>query len=383
LPLIQLQNPVSEKLHGLDFLRTLAISLVFFFHYPTIELPEWLADFKDFGWIGVDLFFVLSGFLIGRQLFAELKTQHNISLKRFFIKRFFRIIPVYLVVVAIYFLVPVFRERESLPALWRFLTFTQNIGLDPSPNGTFSHAWSLCIEEQFYLLFPLIIAGLVYLNMVKHGGYIIPGLFVFTCLIRLYIWNHYMPPLIEADKGYSNFWVTWMYYPTYTRLDGLLTGISIAGLVCFYPKAKEKLMKYSNLILLTGILVLTAAYFLCQIRVSFNANIFGFPLIAIGFGFIVFAAISPGCVLYKFKSRLTSSIAILSYSIYLIHKAVRHLCFVYFGKMGLDEESYWMLLLSIIFTIVGALILRYTIEKPFLKLRDKLLIKKPNPALTP
>ena len=51
--------------------------------------------------------------------------------------------------------------------------------------------------------------------------------------------------------------------------------------------------------------------------------------------------------------------------------------------MGLDEESYWMLLLSILFTIPGALILRYTVEKPFLKLRDKLLAKRANPALIP
>jgi peptidoglycan/LPS O-acetylase OafA/YrhL len=371
-----LQNYVPEKLHGLGHLRTFAIALVFLFHYPTPDnLPDWLWDLKDFGWIGVDLFFVLSGFLIGRQIFLELKAKQQISLKSFFIKRFFRIIPVYLVVVAIYFLVPVFRERESLPALWRFLTFTQNIGLNPSLNGTFSHAWSLCIEEQFYLFFPLIVATLVYLNLVKRGAYIIIFLFVFTCLIRLYIWNHYMPPLIEADKGYSNFWVTWIYYPTYTRLDGLLTGLSIAGLVVFYPHVKEKLMKYSNLLLLTGIIILAGAYYICQPRVGFSANIFGFPLIAIGFGFIVFAAINPGCVLYKFKSRLTSSIAILSYSIYLIHKAVRHLCFLYFGKMGLDEKSYWMLLLSIIFTIIGALILRYTTEKPFLKLRAKLLMK--------
>ena len=192
-----------------------------------------------------------------------------------------------------------------------------------------------------------------------------------------------LPALIAADKGYSNFWVTWIYYPTHTRLDGLWVGITIAGGVVFYPALKEKLTKFPTLLFIAGITILTVAYFLCEIRVGFNANIFGFPLIAIGFGFIVLAVISPACALYKLKSRLTSSIAILSYSVYLIHKAVRHLCFVYFGKMGLDEESYWMLLLSILFTIPGALILRYTVEKPFLKLRDKLLAKRANPALIP
>jgi peptidoglycan/LPS O-acetylase OafA/YrhL len=374
--LAKLQNTVPEKLHGLDHLRALAITLVFFTHYPSDEFPDKVLALKYFGWIGVDLFFVLSGFLIARQLFTELKIQNNISLKKFFIKRFFRIIPVYLVVVALYFLVPVFRERESLPALWRFLTFTQNIGLNPGINGTFSHAWSLCIEEQFYLLFPLVITALVYFKITKRGAWLIAALFLFTCIIRLYIWSHYMPSLIKADSGYGNFWITWIYYPTYTRLDGLLTGISIAGLVVFYPALKEKITRYSNLLFVIGMIILVGTFFLCKVRASFNSNIFGFPLIAIGFGFMVLAAIGPGCVLYKLKCRITTSIAILSYSIYLIHKAVTHLCILYFGKMGLDEESYWMLLLSIGFTILGALVLRYTIEKPFLKLRDKLLANK-------
>ena len=289
-----MQNNESEKLHGLDHLRAFAIIIVFLFHYPSPEyLPDWILNFKDFGWVGVDLFFVLSGFLIARQLFTELQATNSISVKQFFIKRFFRIIPVYLIVVAIYFLVPVFREKESLPALWRFLTFTQNIGLNPSVNGTFSHAWSLCVEEQFYLFFPLIIVATVYLKLTKKGTYIILAFFLFTCLIRLYLWYQYMEPLIKVDGKYSDFWITWIYYPTHTRLDGLLVGISIAGITVFCPGLKKRLMKYGNLLLTAGVTILIAAYHLCYIRVSFNANIFGFPVIAIGFGFIVLAARTP------------------------------------------------------------------------------------------
>lgn len=374
------QNLGTEKLYGLDHLRALSISLVFFHHYRSDNFPDKILAIKNFGWVGVDLFFVLSGFLIARQLFAELQRRQSISLAKFFIKRFFRIVPVYLVVVAIYFLVPAFRERESLPALWKFLTFTQNIGLSPYTGGTFSHAWSLCVEEQFYILFPLVITAAFYLRIEKKGIYILLAFFLFTCLFRVYLWYQYMEPLINKGGNYHEFWLTWIYYPTYTRLDGLLTGIGIAGLVTYYPKAKEKLMRYGNLLLLAGILVLAAGYFICYIRVSFNSNIFGFPVIAIGFGCLVLAAISPGCVLYKLRSRLTTSVAILSYAVYLIHKAITHVCILYFGKMGLDEESYWMLLLSAVFTFIGALILRYTVEKPFLKLRDKLLVHKINPV---
>lgn len=367
-----LQNNQPEKLHGPDHLRTLAIALVFFFHYPDSDMPEWAWKLKDFGWVGVDLFFVLSGFLIARQLFVELKETHTISLKRFFIKRFFRIIPVYLLVVAIYFLVPVFRERESLAPLWKYLTFTQNIGLNPSVHGTFSHAWSLCVEEQFYLFFPLIILAAAWLKISRKGALIILSFFLFTCLTRLYIWNRYMPPLIASGSGESSFWVTWIYYPTYTRLDGLLSGMAIAGLAVFYPALKDKLTRYPNLLLLAGIGILVAGYQLSFARLSFNANVYGFPVIAL----LVLAAISPGCMLYKLRSGISSSLAILSYSIYLVHKGITHLCLVYFGKLGIEEDGYWMLLLSILFSVLAALILRYTVEKPFLKMRDTLLRKQ-------
>ncbi|HEX4373461.1 MAG TPA: acyltransferase, partial [Puia sp.] len=140
-----------KKFYGLDHLRALAITIVLLFHYQIFKHPGWIAKAGKFGWTGVDLFFVLSGYLIASQLFATMAKRKQISFPEFFIKRFFRIIPAYLVVVAVYFCVPAFREREALSPLWRFLTFTQNFHLDLRSSGTFSHSWSLCIEEQFYL----------------------------------------------------------------------------------------------------------------------------------------------------------------------------------------------------------------------------------------
>jgi peptidoglycan/LPS O-acetylase OafA/YrhL len=365
----------ENKFAGLDHLRAFAILFVFCFHYPAGEIPDWLADIKDFGWTGVDLFFVLSGFLIARQLFQQIKNENKNWLVPFFIKRILRIFPVYFTVVALYFIFPGFRERESLAPLWKFLTFTQNIGLDPGINGTFSHAWSLCVEEQFYLFFPLILLLSIYFKIEKKGFYIILFFFLFTFLIRLFIYTQYLIPLMKANNdGY--FWVTWIYYPTYTRLDGLLVGISIAGIYEFLPKTKLLFTKYGNLLLLLGIGILIGAYFLCIPRVGFNANIFGFPVIAIGYGILVVAAISPSCILYKFKSPVTSSIATLSYSVYLIHKAVRHLCHKHLsGWLGIDEESILMFFICLLAAFLGALLLRYTIEKPCLKLRDYLLKK--------
>src|SRR6476661_2817441 len=118
-------GPSQRKLYGLDFLRALAIIQVLFFHYLVlVPHPEWMQHFFSFGWAGVDLFFALSGFLISSQLFVKINQGKEISFREFFIKRFFRIMPAYFLVVAIYFLVPSFHEREALAPLWKYLTFT-------------------------------------------------------------------------------------------------------------------------------------------------------------------------------------------------------------------------------------------------------------------
>ncbi len=146
----------TRKLPGLDHLRALAIILVFLFHYPRIQGSSgWIDTISDFGWTGVDLFFVLSGFLISSQLFMSLRKTDSLELKSFYIKRAFRILPVYLFMLILYFSFPYLRERGDLSPWWKYLTFTQNYGLDLSRYSTFSHAWSLCVEEQFYLIFPL------------------------------------------------------------------------------------------------------------------------------------------------------------------------------------------------------------------------------------
>lgn len=135
----------SERFNGLDHLRALAIVLVLLYHYRAFKHPVWIETVGRFGLTGVDLFFVLSGFLISGQLFKDMKNGGSIDVKTFYIKRFFRIFPPYFFTVFLYFTFPVFREREALPSLWKFVSFTQNYGLDVINQGTFSHAWSLCI----------------------------------------------------------------------------------------------------------------------------------------------------------------------------------------------------------------------------------------------
>ncbi|MBA4853827.1 acyltransferase [Emticicia sp. BO119] len=365
--------PHNYRLFGLDHLRAFAIFYVFLFHYSLLfPSPEWLYTIGKFGWTGVDLFFVLSGYLISSQLFAKVDRQEKISFKVFFLKRFFRIIPAYLVVVALYFLWPSIREREAPAPLWKYLTFTQNLGLDVSKQGTFSHAWSLCIEEQFYLFLPLLLIGLGYLKAMKQGAKLLLFFFIAGFCARLYMWYNFVEPGINSD-GFWIIWYKWIYYPTYSRLDGLLVGVSIAALFQFRPQLKQQIQNYGNYLLLAGIALLTGAYFICENQASFGASIFGFPLISLGYGLVVMAAINPKVFLYRFPSKITSGIATLSYAVYLIHKIVVHVSQEQLSKLDIPKESVLMFVLCVLTSITGAWLLNRLVEKPFLKLRDKML----------
>jgi peptidoglycan/LPS O-acetylase OafA/YrhL len=369
--------PVSKaaRLPGLDHLRALAISLVFLFHYRIFPHPEWLTAAGKFGWTGVDLFFVLSGYLISSQLFAELARHGRLSLKTYFIKRTFRILPAYWVVLAVYFLVPAFREREALPPLWKFLTFTQNFGLDLATGGTFSHAWSLCVEEQFYLLLPLGLLGVSGLRPGKWAAWLLPLLVGLGLGARLLGWHYLLAPQLGTDQfGLS--WYTWMYYPTYNRLDGLLVGIGIAALFHFRPQVAARLARYGNGLLAAGVVVLAGAYFLCADAQSFGASLFGFPLVALGYGLLVMGAISPGSVLDRFKSRVSARLAAWSFAVYLTHKGIIHLVQEWFSAHGIGVETNAMMLLCVGFVLAGAWLLNTLVEQPFLKIRKKLLARQ-------
>lgn len=358
-----------QKLNGLEHLRALAILLVLLYHYCKLfPHPEWTESWGSFGWVGVDLFFVLSGFLIASQLFKGIRENNKVNLREFYLKRFFRIMPAYLTVVALYFTVPPFREKEGLAPLWKFLTFTQNLGLDLRTQRAFSHAWSLCIEEQFYLFFPLCLFALAFVRKRKFLLWGLLFLFVGTAALRLISWNMFVIPL-EGDPLFGLGWTKWIYYPTYNRLDSLLVGISLAAVSVFLPKTKSFFDKNYLLFLITGLVLIAGAYYLCEQQSSFGASIFGFSLVALSFGCITIAALSPDCFLYKYNSRITWSIALLSYSVYLLHKGVIHLSQEFLSDFGFDPESTSVFWVSIGMTFLAAAILYSLIERPFLKLR--------------
>jgi hypothetical protein len=140
---------------ALDGLRAICILLVIFNH-TRCHYPPFI-----YGWVGVDIFFVLSGFLITTLLLRERESYGNLSLKGFYTRRAFRILPVYFVVLAGYLvLIPLLRDwkrwEEMKLALPYLLTFTQEFR--PAATGNiYNQTWSLGYEEKFYLLWPLLV----------------------------------------------------------------------------------------------------------------------------------------------------------------------------------------------------------------------------------
>src|SRR5438477_4896987 len=127
-PVIDPRFQDRERQPGLDLLRALAIIVVVIYHAALFgfKLP---GRVDRFGWIGVDLFFVLSGYLIGGQLLAPLARGQRIKLGRFFSRRALRILPAYLVILAIYIFLPSSREYPELSPWSKFVLSLQNIGL--------------------------------------------------------------------------------------------------------------------------------------------------------------------------------------------------------------------------------------------------------------
>ncbi len=358
---------------GLDHLRALAISLVFLYHYTAFQHPGWMNNpFIHFGWCGVDLFFVLSGFLISNQLMAAWQKRQEIPFREFYIKRIFRIFPPYFFVLLIYIFIPAFHERETLAPLWKMFSFTQNYGQDIGRYGTFSHAWSLCVEEQFYLLLPIILLWVLSSRMKKKSGWLIPAIFLLTMIFRWISWEVLLKPRIDSDDFGMN-WYKWIYYPTYTRLDGLMVGVGIAALYRFRESWLTPLNRYANPLIIAGIILFVLSLFLCIDQHAFAATIFGFSLIATGFGFFVLSAILPGSLLFRVKSAITKNLATLSYSLYLSHKGIIHLTQKFLTGIGLQGDSNWMFLICIVSCIVGALLMRIFIEKPFFRMRNRML----------
>ncbi|WP_109127289.1 acyltransferase [Dyella sp. C11] len=369
-----------SRLPGLDLLRAAAIVWVMIFHSFLIGGWGHFGGIEKNGWIGVDLFFVLSGFLIGSQVLKPLAEGKPFGFKDFYLRRAFRILPAYLVVVAIYFIWPSIREVDPIQPLWQFLTFTVNLFIEAQYHLAFSHVWSLCVEEHFYLLFPLLAWWLARQPSVLRFAVVCSGIVLAGMLVRGAIWVWWMAPFKGIDQNsYNKMFLEGVYYPTWSRLDGLLTGVILAAARVYRPVSWSRWGRHANGFLLAGVAVVGGSIWLFGDRAGFIPTVLGYPLLSFGLGLLVFAGAQSTGVLARLRVPGAGWLAAVSYSLYLSHKAVFHVTERVAGSW-LDGHG--------ILTFVGyasavlgvGALLHVGVERPCLKWRERVLHQAPASA---
>ena len=365
---------MTSRSNGLDTLRTCAIVLVFMNHYMAfVSVEPTFGWFSSAGQMGVDLFFVLSGYLIGNQLFAGIAHQGkiSISLTAFYARRALRTWPVFWVVLAAYFIFPTAMGGREPPALWRFLTFTQNYQLQP---GTaFSHAWSLCIEEQFYLVLPLLALLAVRVGSRKSQAWtLLASLVCIGIGARIVLWLQYG----GEDAGNINSYYPNIYYATLCRFDEFLPGIAIALLKNFHPALWQPIQTRGRQTLAIGLIAVAAMTYGTNVYFyqdgygyGFLMTAFGYSLSATAFALLVMSALSQTSPLHYVRIPGAYTIALWSYSIYLSHKAIFYIIGKQAKAISLDP-SLRLLAITVCTLLVGAS-LYYLIEAPFMRIRDR------------
>jgi peptidoglycan/LPS O-acetylase OafA/YrhL len=358
----------SPRLHGLDTLRALAVSLVVLHHYVLfVSRRPTFGWVGEIGWAGVDLFFALSGYLIGNQIFKAIRSGAGFSLRNFYARRFLRTLPNFWVVLALYALWPAFRGDAPLLPLWKYLTFTQNFHLEP---GTaFSHAWSLSIEEQFYMVLPA--AALVAAAMRGPIGWAwlaIGAAFVAGMLTRAVIWQD----VVEGQRYWSHQYYKYIYYSTFCRFDELLAGVALALAKNYHPAAWRRLAGYGNATLAagTGVTALAFALFL-EDHYGFAMTVFGYPLLALGFSLLILAALSEGSLLRRVGVPGAGKLAVWSYAIYLTHRQVCVLVAQRLRALGHGPEESAVIALLLALSVVVGWVLYRLVETPFMALRER------------
>ncbi|MHB8283591.1 MAG: acyltransferase family protein [Caulobacteraceae bacterium] len=367
--------PGPLRLGGLDLLRAIAISWVMLYHASIFGLAEYTFPIVNTGWIGVDIFFVLSGFLIGSQFFRPMSEGRRIDWRRFYIRRVFRTFPAYTAILIVYFTIPSLREFPRIQPAWQFLTFSENIFISLDQSKSFSHVWSLCVEEQFYLFMPVVIALLTFKyrlwkvmatgSLMMLGGMVLRGL----------AWLRYVAPFdvgrVPLDAFYINY-TQHVYYPTWNRLDGLLFGVAAAALCKFRPERWNALLRRPNVVLVAGVSgLLCSIFFFGDQDTHFLPAVLGYPLLSGSIMLIVAAATHNDSVLSRFPVPGAASLAAISYSLYLSHKIVFH-AFAVYASPQLTGHPLIGLAGAVLSAIIIGLLLYWTVEHPFLSFRDKL-----------
>jgi peptidoglycan/LPS O-acetylase OafA/YrhL len=355
------QPSPGRRFWALDVLRAVAVLLVLGRHFFNTQqgippaLSAVLRTWKRFGWMGVDLFFVLSGFLVSGLVFAEYRKHGTIRPLRFLGRRGFKIYPAFYLFLLVTWL---WKGDELTGGLFLHeALFIQNY-----TRPIWDHTWSLAIEEHFYLALALGLWALA-----RRGG---PNPFSPLPRICLLVAAGVLALRVRA---YSINPTGWLLFPTHLRVDALLFGTLIAYGWTFHRAPLAAFADRHRRLIAAAAIVLLAPCLLLPGAGSFLVNTVGLTTNYLGFGAIVLLTVAASQRPQPRWERWLSPLARLgfySYSIYLWHMAVRLVT-----TEQLPYRVGWTATLAIYFgaSIVLGIITARLIELPFLRLRDRVL----------
>jgi peptidoglycan/LPS O-acetylase OafA/YrhL len=362
----------NSRLPSLDFLRFLAVLLVLARHsHPRIVEfePASIAGFLKWGgWTGVDLFFVLSGFLVSGLLFTEYKKRGELNAPSFLVRRGFKIYP------AFYFFLLCTLVYEAASGLYVSPSnyLVEALFIRNYFNGLWGHTWSLDVEEHFYLFLPLL---MFLLFKARKSLNLIPAIFAViavTCLILRLIADasDARPPISRYE-----------YFQTHLRIDSLMFGVLLSYYYHFFPDRLASLKRGRSLWLLGALILLIpsfvpdAAFVLGSARYTANY---------IAFGIILLLALESHLLGRFMETRVGSFLGYLgqhSYSTYLWHITV---------ILGVERAANYffpgvpnIIALNIVHTILiffVGVVMAKLVEFPMLALRDRYF---PRPSKEP
>ncbi|AOZ98503.1 acyltransferase family protein [Flavobacterium commune] len=364
----------QNRIYGLDILRALAILFVVFGHGNYIVETEIYKYVNFFLFDGVSIFFVLSGFLIGGIL-IELFNNNALTFKliySFWMRRWFRTMPNYFFILTILIVLNLlFKKNFKIIDVLQYYIFSQNL-FYKHPEF-FPEAWSLSVEEWFYLLTPIIIFGFikVFKITIKKSVFITSILLItISTLIRYYLFKSIGK--IQLDEEYWG----WKFRGlVVTRLDSLMYGI-IGAYISYY--FNDKWIKYKIHFLIIGILFFMIIKFNLFNFLQFNFfdSVFSFTFTSLGTLFLL-----PYLSTFKEGSgrvyQVITIVSLISYSMYLVNLSIVQYWLLdcinwnvvfYFNSyfaLVFKYFLYWFL------TVMISIFIYKYFELPMMKLRDK------------
>ena len=342
----------------LDFLRFCGVFLVMMNHlhiWGHSALDNVLLKISDGGWIGVDLFFVLSGYLVSGLIFNEYKLYQSFNGTNFLIRRGFKIYPTFYFFIAFTYLFfnNLNKLHYSFAGLWHEAIFISNF---TSYNNI--HLWSICIEEHFYFLLTIVFFILIKYKKVQLRSFVLIYLFllIFGLIFRTYNYLHYTNFNFDRDCTKS-----------YFRFDSLFFGVLLAYIAHYKSHVFDDLLgsKFNTLFIIICLSFLLSNFVFTRYG-SRWVQVINLAVNPICFGYLMINIIRYNNALFLKIITPLAYIGKYSYSIYLFHRFFNYLAMhIAYPKSLLYYTLYFSL------SIIGGILISKSIEYPLISFREK------------